>query len=500
MAPAITTQPTDQSVAQGQTATFTVAASGTGPLSYQWRRNGLNITGANAGAYTTPATASADNGARYDVVVNNVAGSAASRVATLTVTAPTSYLAALLASIPEGGWVKVSSNSFSEVWPTGADLPPPTPGGPYQIIPAWSGFAWDTRRSQLMLFGGGHANYVGNEVYVWQGSDGRWTRGSLPSRVDLSTSYVVGNGAPQSAHTYQTSSYAPLADRFVVFGGAGWNSGGPLVDVNGRTGPWWWDPSKAASTLVGGQDGTGWDPARLGSNAWQMRTDFPWFGLPIGVGPNFVNGTSAYREENGRDVLYVTMDSNASGWPSLYRYQLGTPTTPDLFQQVGVPSGGAVMYAGSATIDSRNGLFVRTATAGGALGDIAVWRLANNNPTSPWANVDSAVQFLDESGMPIDVAIGSSIAYDSVNDQFVIWDSLERGSVWITHAAFNADGSIASFWTVRRAASTTTAQPLGNHFNGVLGKWKYAPDLRAFVALDSRPDSGDVWLYKPPTR
>jgi hypothetical protein len=504
VAPVITMQPADQSVTQGQTASFSVTASGTDPLTYQWGRNGVNITGANASVYTTPATlASTDNGAQYEVVISNGVGGATSRKATLTVAVPTSRLEGLLASIPEGGWVKASTNSYSDAWPTGMDRPPPTPSGPTAVIEAWSGFAWDARRSQLMLWGGGHANYVGNEVYIWRGSDGRWTRGSLPSRVNLNTALVEGNGAPQSSHTYQTNSYAPLVDRFVVFGGAAWPTGGPLFDANGRTGAWWWDPNKGNPDLVGGQDGTGWDPSRPGSYAWQMRPHFPWVGMPIYEGPTFVYGTSAYRQENGQDVIYLTMDSNASGWPNLYRYQLGTPTTPDLFQRVGAPSGKSIMSSGAADIDTRNGLFVRTALAalgGPGAGDLAVWRLANNNASNPASNVDFSVQLVEQDGTPANLNTRSSIAYDSLNDQFVIWDSLDQGMVWVTQVTFNPDGSIAPVWVVRRAPSTTTAQPLGVHGGGVLGKWKYVAELKAFIALDATFQTGDVWLYKPPVR
>ena len=84
-APAITTQPSNQSVTTGQTATFSVVASGTAPLAYQWRKNTTNISGATAFSYTTPVTTSADNGAGFDVVVSNTAGSITSAQATLTV-------------------------------------------------------------------------------------------------------------------------------------------------------------------------------------------------------------------------------------------------------------------------------------------------------------------------------------------------------------------------------------------------------------------------------
>ena len=88
VAPAITTQPANATVTAGQTATFTVAASGTAPLAYQWQKNFTNISGATSASYTTPATVSGDNGATFRVVVSNSAGSITSNSATLTVNVP----------------------------------------------------------------------------------------------------------------------------------------------------------------------------------------------------------------------------------------------------------------------------------------------------------------------------------------------------------------------------------------------------------------------------
>jgi len=85
-APAITTQPVNQSVDPGGQATFSVSATGSG-LSYQWKRNGSPITGANSSSYTTPAISSRDDGARFTVVITNAAGSVTSRDAMLMVTA-----------------------------------------------------------------------------------------------------------------------------------------------------------------------------------------------------------------------------------------------------------------------------------------------------------------------------------------------------------------------------------------------------------------------------
>ena len=87
VAPSINTQPAAQTVTEGQTASFTVAASGTAPLTYQWQKNGTAISGATSSTYTTPTTAIGDTDAVFTVVVSNGTGTATSSSATLTVTA-----------------------------------------------------------------------------------------------------------------------------------------------------------------------------------------------------------------------------------------------------------------------------------------------------------------------------------------------------------------------------------------------------------------------------
>jgi hypothetical protein len=89
VAPSITTQPASVTVTAGQTATFSVVASGTAPLSYQWQKNGVAISGATGTGYTTPVTSAADNGAKFVAVVRNAAGNTTSNQATLTVTTDT---------------------------------------------------------------------------------------------------------------------------------------------------------------------------------------------------------------------------------------------------------------------------------------------------------------------------------------------------------------------------------------------------------------------------
>jgi len=86
-APIITSQPTSVTVTQGDNAIFNVTASGNAPLTYQWRKNGVNINGATAATYTISNTTTANTGT-YSVIVSNAYGSVTSNNANLTVTAP----------------------------------------------------------------------------------------------------------------------------------------------------------------------------------------------------------------------------------------------------------------------------------------------------------------------------------------------------------------------------------------------------------------------------
>ena len=86
VAPAISTQPSAQAVATGQAASFSVEATGTSPLRYQWKLNGKDINAATSSSYTLPIATMADSGMAYSVVVSNAVGTVASNPAILTVT------------------------------------------------------------------------------------------------------------------------------------------------------------------------------------------------------------------------------------------------------------------------------------------------------------------------------------------------------------------------------------------------------------------------------
>ena len=121
VAPVITTQPQNRSIMVGQSATFSVVASGTPSPTYQWQRGGVAIAGATSASYTLSAAALSDSGAQFTCVVSNSAGALTSAAATLTVTEAPSGTG----TITRQYWTGVSGPPLSNVpWasaPSGTD-------------------------------------------------------------------------------------------------------------------------------------------------------------------------------------------------------------------------------------------------------------------------------------------------------------------------------------------------------------------------------------------
>jgi hypothetical protein len=229
----------------------------------------------------------------------------------------------LVLQMPGNGWLKANANQFSEVW-TPAELEPLDLYGvthtPSKIILAWSGFAWDSNRGDLILYGGGHANYTGNDVYRWRASTLRWERASLPSEIynDPVAGYVAIDGvdaAPASSHTYDNNTFLPLADRFLTWGGATYNvDGGPYRRISESnptttrlTGPYLFDPNRADGNKVGGTTGShvmrvAPHPEIVGGQMWENR-DIPLHLAGQPMPGLYGSGCSVPVVEAGRDVV-----------------------------------------------------------------------------------------------------------------------------------------------------------------------------------------------------
>lgn len=101
--PSITSQPASQTVNEGDAVSFTVAATGTAPLAYQWYRGGDELAGETDAMLEIAAASEADAG-DYSVAVTNAAGTASSAAATLTVNTPPAITSQPLdRTVPPGG-------------------------------------------------------------------------------------------------------------------------------------------------------------------------------------------------------------------------------------------------------------------------------------------------------------------------------------------------------------------------------------------------------------
>ncbi|MBK7712899.1 MAG: hypothetical protein IPJ37_19655 [Bacteroidales bacterium] len=115
-APAITTQPTNQTTCAGTSVSFSVTATGTG-LTYQWRKGAVNIVGATASTYTIAAPIVGDAGS-YDVVVSGTCAPAVTSAAvTLTVNTAPAITAAHKPRPPVRGQVQLQ-RYCNRHWPT----------------------------------------------------------------------------------------------------------------------------------------------------------------------------------------------------------------------------------------------------------------------------------------------------------------------------------------------------------------------------------------------
>ncbi|MCY7349739.1 MAG: PQQ-dependent sugar dehydrogenase [Cytophagaceae bacterium] len=125
-APVINTQPASQTVQVGQAVTFSVMASGTAPLSYQWYKNNGTIATATGASYTINPVAAGDAGT-FKVVVTNPGGSTTSNGATLTVTSvngpPTAQITTPAAGATYAGGNAISFSGTGSDPEDGADLP-----------------------------------------------------------------------------------------------------------------------------------------------------------------------------------------------------------------------------------------------------------------------------------------------------------------------------------------------------------------------------------------
>jgi hypothetical protein len=173
VSPSITSQPASLSRLQGQAAVFSVVATGTGPLSYQWSRNGLPIAGATGSSYSIASVTSSSAGT-YTVTVTGAVGQVLSQGAELSVVMPpsiTSQPASISVQGPYFATTTLRNYTFdagAEGWSYGSN------------VGDWSPYdwAWDGSAGSLTDRLSGSAYSNNTDTYVqspWISTLGIWS-------------------------------------------------------------------------------------------------------------------------------------------------------------------------------------------------------------------------------------------------------------------------------------------------------------------------------------
>ena len=411
---------------------------------------------------------------------------------------PTSTLLEDVTSMPEGTWKKVNNNLFSDVWAP-AELRPYKGGAsnptPHKIIAAWSSFAWDFHKGVLFAYGGGHANYSGNDVYLWRSSTREWERASLPSEIvqDSLGNFRAIDGvlaAPSSAHTYDNNVYLPVAKKFMIYGGAAYDNGGAFKmelspSTDRATGPYVFDPALANPWQVGGTTGSHVQrvsphPEVTGGNMWSNRDIYDNISGTPPLPSNFVMATTSVTIENGYDVVYVNAKSGGSA-RQLYKHTIRDIDDPtlDTWEQVGKYFNSYGKQAAGAFSPASN-VYVRAGNS------FVYWDLTN-----PGSGNRNQIFVPEDSSGEFEISNNYGFDYFPLHNRFLMWDG--DSEVWSLEppASMSTQG-----WKITRETTGTLPAPNGYIGTGILGKWEFAPDLNAFVGLQDA-DDGNVWIYKP---
>ncbi len=127
-----------------------------------------------------------------------------------------------------GHWVEIPNTNLSQVYPSFIPTEIWGNSGPSSIMQAWSGGAYDTKRNRLIVMGGGHQNYGGNEIYAFSIDTLTWERLTEQSNPAPKCENYMPDGRPGTGQTYNKLQYSVLTDSFIRFSGAFWGSACPF--------------------------------------------------------------------------------------------------------------------------------------------------------------------------------------------------------------------------------------------------------------------------------
>ena len=334
---------------------------------------------------------------------------------------------------PKGEWVALPNSTLNTSGVGWSGINPGGSGGYASIVNAWSGGILNTvgcyiggvftAGTFIVLFGGGHSDYAGNELYAYgplEANSPNWHRLNDPT-IPAATNTQRINGYPVARHTYDSLVYLPDENKMLCIGAAAYYNLGfsyNICDVFDF----------------------GIDP--LVSNPWSTKdTGFPAFS---GGGIGTINIVSGYNTTTkkawaippGNGQVLGCYDATLGSWSS---YAKNNPTGPS-------NSKGAV--------DSSRNLFAFVSSGAVVVQNLASPTSALYSPTTTGTGPTSC-----------------ALEYDSINARFVAWSNSGKTLYYLTPGANPLSGGDS--WTWSSVTPSSGATPGAQTANGVFGRFRF---------------------------
>jgi hypothetical protein len=340
----------------------------------------------------------------------------------------------VIAKMKSGTWHEAPNSNMDAV---GANPVPAGTSGVKSIMMAWNSGAFDTKRGRLVVWGGGHGNYSGNEIYAFDVNKFSWERLTEPSSLvgwtDNDIQYQ--DGRPVSRHTYNTLAYFPPPyDKF-------FSSCGTVLFQSG----------------IGDNHSYKFDFDTL---EWETVVDL----IPMrGIG-----SFSAW------DTVTETFWQHSTGGAS-YMMQFD-PATDTWTARGDINSEKQTFIPGGSTavIDPVRRKFISVGSDVVRVWDISVAGFLEKH-TILSTTGDTEITSVKYPGLDYDSDTGQIVAWGGGADIYVL----------------DIDAAI---WTKVPPAIENTVTPTSAETNGTYGRFRYMPALKAFIVVNRTNEN--VFIYK----
>ncbi|MEX0704513.1 MAG: hypothetical protein WD069_20595 [Planctomycetales bacterium] len=324
----------------------------------------------------------------------------------------------LIGDLAPGHWASAPGTRLETVFPKPA---PPGSSGQKAVMSAWNGATLDTKRNRVVVHGGGHGDYAGNEIYVFDLDELKWSRiwgpsanADIPAVRDPVTA-TYRDGAPRAVHTYAGLHYLPAQDKLYRAGGSIWSGAG-----GGSRTTWLFD---------------------FDAGKWLRRADHESLGVSQTSAFDPVTGKLFGFSDTGRFAEY---DPAADKYAT--RHSMG-----------GIARGEDMMAA----IDAEARIFVAAGNDRMIVYDIARDTVRNQETKGPRV---------------VREARGPGLAYDPALKRIVGW----AGGT----SVYSLDTKNWE-WTEHPAAASNTVTPTPKTRVGVYGRWLYIPKQNAYFLVNA---------------